>query len=126
MGRHAKLAAATPTKAPRAAVEEQGAFEDVALLERTKALIERLFGAIEDALEKGDANASTLHEASGLARAVATLDGARLAREKARTALARKLNRALVLEYARHLDAIERTSLLDDIKAIDETGSVLS
>lgn len=96
-----------------------GISRDLPLVEHARDMYLRLIGAVNAKIAAGDANTTLLREAASVMRAAATLDGEQRKAEEAKHRRTSTLNKPLVVEWVRQLDATERARFLRELQAID-------
>lgn len=114
--------------APAESTSDEGlSAESTDLLERTTRLLTRLLAATESTLERGEANSATLREASGLARAVASLSAEERARKKQAAKALLAIDAGRIKAWAREQDQAVLLEVVRDLTdVLDGTGSVLA
>ena len=119
MGKHTTLKRPQQAAAPRKTTPSS-------LFARTEQLLDDMVASFETTIRSGRANPTLTREAAGLARAVATIDGARRAREKQDREATRSLQLPQVMAFLRQLEPERRAHILRELQAMDSSGSVLA
>lgn len=121
MGRHLKLAPPSTARVPDASEQ---------LLDRTKAHLEHLLGAVEATLETGECTPALVRESAAVARAVTSLSAEMRQRERHIKYQLEELGDhdrdALVKAYVASLTPERRVSFLRYVDELSQADQLLS
>jgi hypothetical protein len=120
MAKHMKLDPPAPVAVPSAPQQPANILDELVVGFRSA------LNAAQQAVDMGDASPQVLREMASVGRVLISAIAEKRAQEKQRTMTAKNLPTALILEHARTLQAEALQSLVRDLIALGEDGSVLA